>query len=131
VGLFFGVEDLEREDGEAVDHEAGSFGVERGGERLVRRGFEEGAVDAFNEVVALLIEAVDVALDGDHGFAGDVRGAGTVFCVPEIEVGAVVLDDEFVERGGGGLEGRGGIVPVCGGVVVEGGDGGGVEHELG
>ena len=104
AGLFLGVEDLEREDGEAVDHEARRFGVERGGERLVGHGFEEGDVDAFDEVVALLVEAVDVVLDGNHGFAGDVWGAGLVFGVPEIEVGTVVVEDELVE-GSGGFDG--------------------------
>ena len=129
AGLFFGVEDFEGEDGEAVDHEAGGFGVERRGVRLCRRGFEEGDVDALDEVVAELVEGVDGVLDVDHGAAGGQRGTGLVFAVPEIEVGAVLVQDEGFERGAGGKEGLGGVVPVACGLVVELGDDGGVQHE--
>ena len=79
--------------------------MEWGGGGLVRHGLEEGDVDALDEVVAELVEVVDVAFDGDHGFASDVRGAGLVFGVPEVEVGTVLLEDELVESGSGGVKG--------------------------
>ena len=90
IGLLGGVVDLEREDGETVEDEAGGFGVERRIGTLLPGGSEEQAVDGFNQVVALLIECVDGALEvGDCG----VRGIGLtnlVLLVPEVEVGAVM-----------------------------------------
>ena len=95
MGLLGGVVDLEREDGEAVEDEAGRFGVERRGGVLHFSGCEEQAVDGFDQVVALLIKRVDGALEaGDAG----VRGSGLaylVFFVPEVEVGAVMGEGEF------------------------------------
>ena len=129
VGFFRGVENLEREDREPVDHEARGFGVERDGLGLRGRGFEERDVDALDQVVAELVEGVDGVLDVDHGAAGGQRGTGLVFAVPEIEVGAVLVQDEGFERGAGGKEGLGGVVPVACGLVVELGDDGGVQHE--
>ena len=63
MGLLGGVVDLEREDGEAVEDEAGGFGVERRGGILRAGGCEEQAVDGFDQVVARLIKRVDGALE--------------------------------------------------------------------
>ncbi len=99
--FFGGVEALEGEDGEAVDHHAGGFGVERsglgGGWSLV----EENEVDFFGEVVAALVEGVDGALVASDGVAGGEGIAGGVFVVPEVEVGAVLGEDEVVPCVGG------------------------------
>src|SRR6185312_13216061 len=66
--FFLGVVELEREDGETVDHQAGRLGIERGGGVLSAGGFEQGAVNGFDEVVAALVEQIDIALDlGDAG----------------------------------------------------------------
>ena len=95
MGLLGGVVELEGDDGEAVEDEAGGFGVERRGRILRPGGDEESAVEGFDQVVALLVECVDAALEaGDAG----VRGTGLtnlVFFVPEVEVGAVMGEGEF------------------------------------
>ena len=79
--LLGGVEDFEGEDGEAVDDEAGGFGVERGG-GIGGGLLQEGGIDLFGEIVAELVEAVDVVLDIDDGVVGGVGVAGVVFAVP-------------------------------------------------
>ena len=128
MGLFGGMVDLQREDGEAVDDEAGRLGVQ-GSRGIVRRKLQEGDVDLLGEVVAELVEAIDVVFDADDGGVGGVGVAGLVFAVPEIVVGAVLVEDELVEgRGGGGGRGRG-VVAVGGELVVKGEDVGGVEHQ--
>jgi hypothetical protein len=130
MGLLFGVVKLERENGEAVDHEAGRFGVEGGRGILCAGGFEESAVDGFDEVIAALVEDVDVALDLSDASVGGAGFAGLVLFVPEVEVGTMMGEEEVVEGGGcgdgGGRIGMG--VPIDGGVVLEIGDVGGVEH---
>ena len=95
------VEDLEGEDGEAVDDEAGGLGVEgRGG--VSGGDFKQGDVDLLGEVVAALVEAVDVVLDLDDGGVGGVGVAGVVFTVPEVVVGSVLVEHELGKRRGGG-----------------------------
>jgi hypothetical protein len=59
MGLLGGVVELEGKDGEAVEDEAGRFGVERRGGVLHASGGEEQAVDGFDQVVARLVEGVD------------------------------------------------------------------------
>jgi hypothetical protein len=95
------VVDLERENGEAVDDEAGSFGMERSFGVLRACEGEEELVHLFDEVVALLVEAVDGVFDLDDARVGDVGAAGDVFFMPEIEVGQVLGADERREIGGG------------------------------
>jgi len=141
-GLFVGVVELESEDGEAVDHEAGALGVERGGgvgQAAGGEGFEEAGVAALGEVVAALVEAVDGALDFGEIVVGGAGYAGAVFGMPEIEVGAMLGDEDFEEGiSGGGLgrrweQGGGGgvglLVPEDDGAVVKGGDLGGGERK--
>jgi hypothetical protein len=130
VELLFCVKDLEGEDGEAVDDEAGGFGVERGG-GVLREAADEESVELLDEVVALLVEGVDGVLDLRDGGVGGVGVAGGVLLVPEVEVGAVLGEEEGVERrvccggvGGGGVPER-----RCLGVEAK--DGGGVECECG
>ena len=128
VKLFLGVEDLEGKDREAVDDEAGGFGVERG-RGVFGRELDEGDVDLLGEVVAKLVDAIDVVLYLDDGGVRGFGVAGLIFAVPEVEVGAVLIEDEVVE-GCGGLRGwECGVVTVGGGLVVERDDVGGVEHE--
>ena len=90
--LLVRMEDFEGEDGEAVDDEARRLGVE-GGRWIVGCELEEGDVDLLGEVVAELVEAVDVVLDVDDGGVGGVGIAGGVFAVPEFVVGAVLVED--------------------------------------
>ena len=48
--------------------------------------------------------------------------------MPEIEVGAMLVEDELLEGVGGSQEGRCGVVPVGGGVVLQRNNVGWVEH---
>lgn len=69
-------------------------------------------------------------LDLDDGVVGSLGVAGLVFTVPEVVIGAVLVEDELVEgrrrdRGGGRW-----VVAVRGGLVVEGDDVGCVQHGL-
>ena len=82
VGFLGGVVDLEREDGQAVDDQPGRFGVERGVGVLVAGEHEEPLVDAFDEVVPALVDAIDRVLDLGDAVVGDVRAARFVFLVP-------------------------------------------------
>jgi hypothetical protein len=139
--LFAGVEELEGQDGEPVDHEARALGVQRsrvglsrgGGPVLraenFRRLFHQHGVTPFGEVVAALVDAVDGALDFGNVVVGGARGAGAVFDVPEVVVGAVLGENHFEEGavGSGEREERVGrspglSMPESGGGVVEGGD---------
>ena len=129
VELLLGVEDFEGEDGEAVDDEAGRLGVEgRGG--VVGGEAEEGDVNLLGQVVAELVEAVDVVFDSDDGGVGGVGVAGFVFAVPEVVVGAVLVEDELVEGRGGDGGWRREVVAVGGGLILERDDVGGDKHEV-
>ena len=99
--FFAGVVDLQRQDGEAVDDQAGRFGVERGllmRQFLRREPVEECAIQLFGEVVAQLVGAVDAAFDVGELGVGGAGGAGFVFDVPEVEVGAMLAGDEGEPR---------------------------------
>ena len=90
---------------------------------------KEGEVDLLGEVVAELVEAIDVLLDLDDGGVGGVGVAGFIFAVPEIVVGAVLVEDEL-GKGRGRCRGRGrGIVAVRGELVLKRDDVGGDKHE--
>jgi hypothetical protein len=125
--LLGGVKNLEGKNGEAIDDEAGRLGMKRG-RGLMGRELEEGDVDLFGEVVTALIEAINVVLDVDDGVVGGVGVAGVVFAVPEVVVGAVLVEDELVEGRRGCRNGGRGVVAVRGELVVEGDEVGGVEH---
>jgi len=51
-------------------------------------------VELLDEVVALLVEAVDGTLDLGDASVGGVGRAGVVLFVPEIKVGAVMVLEE-------------------------------------
>ena len=128
MDLLGGVEDLEREDGEPVDDEAGGLGVQgRVGRRRWREG-EQGLVDLLGEVIAELVEAVDGALGGGERCVRGVRVAGVVLAVPEVEVRLMLFEDELLEGRCGLRRGRGGVMAVGGGEVVERRDAGCFEH---
>jgi hypothetical protein len=125
------MEQLEGEDGEPVDHESRRFGVQR--KRRIERvgGLDQAKVELFDEIVALLIEAIDRVL---HGGDGGVRGggvAGEVFLVPEVEVGLVLREDHLLEGGGRDGRGQGRIVSVGRGEVVQPDDALGFDHAEG
>jgi len=82
------------------------------------------------EVVAELVEAIDVVLDADDGGVGGVGVAGFVFAVPEIVVGAVLLEDELGEWAGGRGRGGRGVVAVDCELILQRDDVGGDEHEV-
>jgi hypothetical protein len=90
AGLFGSVVELEREDGEAVEDEAGGFGVERRGRVLHASGGEQHTGHGFDQVVACLVEGVDGVLEPADAGVGGLGFADLVFHVPEIEVGAVM-----------------------------------------
>jgi hypothetical protein len=94
-GLLAGVEYLQGEDGEAVNDEAGCLGVERGSSVLWRDGGEEPGVHLLDEVVALLVEAINGVLDAGNLGVGGGRVAGLVFLVPEVEVGTVICGGQL------------------------------------
>jgi hypothetical protein len=119
VGLFGRVEDFERKDGEAIDHQAGSFRMQQevGVER--RERLEEIAIKALGEIVAELVELVNGAFAGGNGLIPGHGIAGGVFAMPEIEVGAMLVEDELVEvRGSDGTRRRG-VVPEERGLIVQ------------
>jgi hypothetical protein len=97
IKFFASVKDLEREDREAIDHEAGGLRVEWGlgiGEAGRSELGKEDAVELFSEIVAALIGGVDATLYIGEDRVGGAGGAGFVFDVPEPEVGAVLGSDE-------------------------------------
>lgn len=126
ISLLAGVENFEREDGEAVEHHAGGFGVELRGVDGFGQVMEEPLVDLLDKVVALLVEGVDGSLDrGDLGVGGEGI-AGFVFFVPKSEVGAVLTANEIVELlvrchgcSGGGEMPSGGPEDLRGGKVSQ------------
>jgi heptosyltransferase-3 len=132
VGFFFGVEDLESEDGEAVDDEAGRLRVQRRDgvevEALLFYLGKKHEVDLLGAVVAELVEAVDGVLDLGDGVIGGEWVAGLVFAVPEVEVGLVLVEHELGEGGVGPGCRRGRVVAVERGAVVQAEDAGGVKH---
>ena len=125
MDFFLGVVELEGQDRKAVDHEAGGFGIQlslgRGGVRPegVESG-EEFGVALLHEVVAELVETVDGALGFGEIVIGGLGGAGAVFDVPEVEVGAVLGEDGVEEIVAGGRMGLEVLVPEGGGAVMEG-----------
>jgi len=129
VQLLGGVEYFEGEDRKTVDDQAGRFRVQHNGLLgLCRKAFEEGAVDLLHKVVAELVQAVNGALGGgQHGVVGG-RVAGLVLAVPEVEVGAVLVQNKLLEGRGGLGCGRGGVVAVGGCESLEMDEMGGVEH---
>lgn len=129
VSFLVGVVDFEREDGEPVEDEAGSLGVEGREGVLLEAGtgepVEEPEVHLLDEIVAALVEAVDGVLVGGNGGVGGGWVAGEVLFVPEVEVGAVVGHGELGEVGCVGKGIRMGretlIVPLEGRLVVQSG----------
>lgn len=122
AGLLGGVEHFEREDGEAIEDEAGGFGVERGVSVLLASGLEKDVIDLLDKVVAGLIEDVDGTLDSGNAGIGGAGLAGFVFGMPEIEVGTVICEDRSKERRWRKCAGIGpwlGAVPAVGGLIVE------------
>jgi len=89
------------------------FGVER------RKRVEEIAVEALGEIVAELVELIDGALAGGDGLVAGERVAGSVFAMPEIEVGAMLVKDELVEMGICDWAWRGRVMPEERGVIVQ------------
>ena len=77
-----------------------------------------------------MVYFVDGAFDFGDIVVGGVGGAGAVFDVPEIEVGAMLGQDGVVKGLGGGDCGGGVLMPERGGAVVEIGDFDGGEVEM-
>ena len=123
-GLLFEVVDSQRHDREPVDRAAGRFGVERraGLRHDAARGerFEQRFVDPFDPVVALLVVAVDRALDRGDALVADVGAAGDVFFVPEQVVELMLLADDGEEAVVGIVDAA--VVPAADGVAVQLGD---------
>ena len=128
MGLDAGVVDAEGENGEAVDDEAGSFGVEGCGGVLGGEVGEQPLVHLFHQIVAALVEAVDGVLDLGEASVGGTGVASLVFFVPEVIVFAVLLRGQS-EEGVWFLRSMGRFVPGGGEAVVEAGDGSGLDHE--
>lgn len=128
VDLFRGVENLQCEDRQAIDDEAGSLGVKRRGGVLLFDLAEQCRVDPFDEVVSLLVQAIDGALHRRNGGVTDCAVPGSVFFMPQVEVGPVLCQDQSLELRAG-LHGRMiGVVPAGCGDIVEGGNAISVQH---
>lgn len=112
LGLFFEMVDAKSHDREAVDRGAGGFGVEAraglGKDAVRLEQFENRFVDAFDGVVALLVVAIDGALDLRDALIANVGTAGDVFFVPE-QVVELVLFADGVEQAGVGIVDRFGM----------------------
>ena len=132
--LLSGVESFKGEDGESIEDEAGCFGVQ-GGVGVLLDGCEQEQIDLLDEVVAPLIEAVDGALDDGDDRVGGSGVARLIFLVPELEVGPVFEENESLEfaarEGISGGIGRAAFVPPRGGLILQGREVSGVEHEVG
>jgi hypothetical protein len=61
---------------------------------------------------------------------GEVRVASTVLAVPEIEVGAMLIQHEFVERRLGPGRGKFSVMAMRDELIVKRDDVGGVQHGL-
>lgn len=149
MGFFGGVVELEREDREPVDDEAGGLGVKSRGGRLIASGMEKHAVERLDEIVAALVQGIDgVFHAGDVGVRRQ-RVAGLVFFMPKLEIGAVLGFDDLEEELGSccrrgvfdgkrtegadwnrGLRGGCSLMPAKGGVIVQAGYLSGVEHVI-
>ena len=103
LGLFAGVVDLERENGEPVDDEAGRLGVERGAGVGQAPRFEPGRAGQSNSSARSLrrwlVWSMRCLTCGQLR-VGDAGGAGFVLDVPEIEVGAMLAGDGVEPIGG-------------------------------
>ena len=128
AGFLLGVKALEGEDGEAVDHHAGRLGVQRRRLVLRRDAGEQEQVDLLRQVVAALVEGVDGVFVGGDVVVGGQWVAGGVLVVPQVEVGAVLVEDEGVPWIAGRWVRERRIVPAGVGLVVQVEDVCGVEH---
>ena len=126
-GLFGGVVDLERENGQPVDDEAGGLGVERRVLVLFAGLLHQQGVDLLHVVIALLVVLVDVVLYLGDGRIRGLRVASFILLMPQVEVSAMLeehVDGELI-----GLALKGLVqVPGAVGAVVECDDVVGVEH---
>jgi hypothetical protein len=77
------------------------------------------AIEMLGEIIAKLVELVDVALAGGDGLIAGERITGCVFAMPEIEVGTMLVKDELVEMGGCDWARSGGIMPEERGLIVQ------------
>ena len=82
--------------------------------------FEQCFVDPFDRVVALLVVAIDRALDLGDALVADVGAAGDVFLVPEQVVELVLFADDRQESGVRIV--HSGVVPAADSVAVQLGD---------
>ena len=94
--LFAGVPDLERQNGEPVDHQAGRFRIER--RVLLRQAAlfkpcQQRAVELFCQIVTKLIRTVHAALYFGQFGVGCAWCARFVLDVPQVEVGAMLASD--------------------------------------
>ncbi len=114
------VELLEREDGKAINDHSGCLGIARDTGFHGPQFVDEHLVHFLDEVVALLVEAVNGALGPVDAFGAEVVAAGDVFLVPKLEIPEVVFlhkEGESLARGGGLL-----AVPKGGEGRLRGGD---------
>jgi len=84
------------------------------------QGIKQKLVKALHEIVALLVEAVDVVFDLGDGLGRGFGVAGLVFLVPEIEVGPVQAEGQRIRRILFRKRRRSGMPARCG-VILRGG----------
>ncbi len=101
-GLLAHVEDLQAQDGQAVQGRAQGFGVEtppglaqfplgrKGGD-----GGDQPGVDLFHQIVALLVQAVDLALAGGDDRVVHIPPPGPVLDVPEQKIPEMLTQNQL------------------------------------
>ena len=97
MGFFGSVINLEREDGEPVDDQAGSLGVQRRGFVLGAGQLKQGEINLLDEIVAQLVQAVDGMLYVRDGGVRRIGRTGFIFLVPKVEVGMMLAHDKADE----------------------------------
>lgn len=115
--FFCSVINLQGDDREPVNDEAGSLGVQGCLEVLCACKQQEAFVDLLDQVVAKLVEAVDGVFDCGDGCVGGVGAAGGIFLMPKVIVGAVLCQNQVDKLSGlGGADAQ--MVPLAVRIVM-------------
>jgi hypothetical protein len=95
---------LEREDGETVDHHARRLRISRTTGSRGLKGGDDRLVHFLDDIVSLLVEAIDVALGAVDSLEAEVVAPGDVFLVPELKIAEMIFlhePHETITFGGG------------------------------
>ncbi len=87
---------FESEDGEPVKDQTGGFGVQRR-DRILLDAAEKKRIELFYQIISTLVEAIDRAFYGGDGGVARFGITGLVLAMPEIEVGAVLAEQQRLQ----------------------------------